>query len=205
MRAGYRSDVWRGGFPRAGWRRTVRMYYQREETVQKMTRIALLAAAFGVAAPAVASAQEAQPAPAAPAQDELAQIQQRLGALQQQASQDAAVQAARAKLDADLLAEMSRLDPTAQAKRARADAMQAEIEAAQAAGDNARLNQLAAEALQLQQFFAQLAPRALQNETVAASQQAYLAALVGKMNELDPQAQTLIARLQELRGGAQQR
>ena len=177
-----------------------------------MTRTLLLAAAFGVAAPAVASAQEAapaQPAPAqaapAPAQDELTQIQQRLGALQQQASQDAAVQAARAKLDADLLAEMNRLDPTAQAKRARADAMQAEIEAAQAAGDNAKLNQLAAEALQLQQFFAQLAPRALQNETVAASQQAYLTALVGKMNELDPQAQTLIARLQELRGGAQQR
>lgn len=176
--------------------------------MQKKTRIALIAFA-ALALPAAAAAQDTQPAappaqPAAPAaapQQELEQIQQRLAALQRQASQDAAIQAQAEALKVESIAAMDRLDPGAKAKRDRADALRAEVQAAQAAGDNARLNTLAAEAQQLQQYFTEFRPRMMQDATYAEKQQAFTAAMVAKMTELDPQTPTLIARLQELRTG----
>lgn len=174
-------------------------------------RIALLAFA-ALALPATAAAQQtapaapqpaapAQAAPAAPAQSEVTQIQQRLAALQQQAVQDPAVKAHSDALETALAAALAQVDPAATGKLARVEALKAEVEAARAASDNAKLNQLAAEATELQAYFQQLRPRAMALPEVQEKRQAYVAALFAKMNEIDPQAQALVARLEALRNG----
>lgn len=175
--------------------------------MQKTTRIAFLAAA-ALALPATAAAQQPQPAqPAAPAQatapaqDEVAQIQQRLAALQQQAMQDPGVQAEKAAFDQYLLGAMAKLDPTFTEKRSRAEALKAEVEAARAASDNAKLNLLAVEAQGLASYFAGLNQRAGAQADVQERRQAYVAKLFARMTAIDPQAQTLADRLAALRSG----
>ncbi|HET6228449.1 MAG TPA: hypothetical protein VFE05_00140 [Longimicrobiaceae bacterium] len=173
--------------------------------MQKTTRIALAAAA-ALALPATARAQQTPPAPpAAPApagaQAEIASIQQRLAQLQQQAAQDPSVQAPSAVFDSVTLAAMDRLDPAAPGKRARAAAIKGDVDAATAAHDNAKLNALAAEAPQLQSYFNQLRQRALALPEVQAARKTYIDALFARMSAIDPQAQTMVARLQELRSG----
>ncbi|HEX7243545.1 MAG TPA: hypothetical protein VF263_24885 [Longimicrobiaceae bacterium] len=173
--------------------------------MQKTTRIAFLAAA-ALALPAAAAAQQTTPAPApapvqASAQDEITRIQQRLGALQQQAAQDSAVRAQEQAFDAYVAEAMNRLDPAAAGKRARAESIKTDVEAARAANDNAKLNALAAEATELQAYFAQMRPRTLALPDVQQKRQAYVQALFTKMNQIDPEAQALVARLQQLRSG----
>jgi DNA repair exonuclease SbcCD ATPase subunit len=176
--------------------------------VQKKNRIVLLALA-ALALPAAVSAQTTPapaPAPAqqpaASAQAEIQQIQQRLAQLQQQALQsDSAARAAEATFGADLMAAMQQLDPTTQAKAARGEALNQEVEAAQAANDNARLTALATEAQGLQAFFAGLSQRALATPEMQEKRRAFLAVLLARMNQIDPQAQALVARLETLRSG----
>ncbi|HEX2090812.1 MAG TPA: hypothetical protein VHG28_00365 [Longimicrobiaceae bacterium] len=173
--------------------------------MQKTIRIALLAVA-ALALPATAAAQQqTQPAPApaqaASAQDEAARIQQRITQLQQQAQQDSAVKVVEAEFDAYMRAAMGRLDAAFAEKSARAEALKAEVEAARAASDNAKLNALAAEATELQGYFNGLRQRALAQADVQEKRKVYVQALFSKMNEIDPQAQALVARLQELRSG----
>jgi hypothetical protein len=174
--------------------------------VQKTTRLALLAAA-ALALPAAARAQTtpppapaAPPAQAAPA-DEAAQLRQKLGALQQQAQQDPALKPALDSFTVVVNAAMARLDPQATAKLARAQAINAEVEAARAANDNAKLNQLAAEATALQQYFAALRPRANQDPQVQAARQVWLGRLFEKMKQIDPNAQQYVDRLTQLSQG----
>ncbi|HEU0015564.1 MAG TPA: hypothetical protein VFQ45_17945 [Longimicrobium sp.] len=171
----------------------------------------LLAAAAALAAAAPLSAQTDPAAPAAPAPapapaaapaDSITIIQQRLAALQQQAQQDAAVQAASKQFEADLFAAMARLDAAATEKKARSEALMAEVEAARTAGDNAKLNQLAAEAQQLQAYFNGLRSRAMQEADVQEKRKAFLGVLFGKMTEIDPQAQALVERLGQLKAAA---
>ncbi len=177
--------------------------------MQKKNRIVLLAFA-ALALPAAVSAQTtpapAQPAPAqqpaANAQAEIQQIQQRLGQLQQQALQsDSAAKAAEAAFGADLMAAMQQLDPTTQAKVARGEALNAEVEAARAANDNAKLTALATEAQGLQTFFNGLRQRAMATPEMQEKRRAFLAVLLARMNQIDPQAQALVARLETLRSG----
>ena len=175
----------------------------------KKTRIALLAAA-ALALPSALAAQQAQPDPAqapaaaetAPAQDETTRIQQRLAQLQQQAGQDPAVKAQEEAFDAYMIDAMARLDPDSRVKTSRAEALKAEVEAARAASDNAKLNQLAAEAQELQAYFAGLRQRTLGLPDVQEKRKEYVQALFTKMSEIDPEAQNLVSRLQELRSGA---
>ncbi|HEX5727083.1 MAG TPA: hypothetical protein VFX98_16520 [Longimicrobiaceae bacterium] len=177
--------------------------------MQKSTRIALLALA-ALALPVGAAAQDApQPAaPASPVQAEITQIQQRLGALQQQAVQDSAVQAAQAAFEAALFAAMERLDPTVKEKTARGEALQQEVAAARQASDNAKLNALATEAQQLQAFFTGVQRRALATPEIQEARKAFLSVLLARMTQIDPEAEKLVARLEELRaaqaGTAQQ-
>ena len=175
--------------------------------MQKSTRIAVLAAA-ALALPVVAHAQTTAPAqPAAPAaaatdpQAEMAQLQQKLGTLQQQALQDPGIKLAQDSLTAVLNTAMAKLDPAAPAKVARATALQGEVAAARTANDNAKLNQLATEAQELQAYFAGLQPRALALPEVQAARQAFTVRLFDKMKQLDANAQQYVDRLTQLRGG----
>ena len=176
--------------------------------MQKTTRLALLAAA-ALALPVAAHAQTTPPpAPAAPpAQpapaNEAAQLRQKIQALQAQALQDPTLKPAQDSFNVVMSAAMGRLDPQAPAKLARAQAINGEVEAARAANDNAKLNQLAAEATALQQYFAQLQPRANQDPAVQAARQVWLGRLFDKMKQIDPNAQQYVDRLTQLsQGGA---
>ncbi|HEX6749748.1 MAG TPA: hypothetical protein VF092_20825 [Longimicrobium sp.] len=175
--------------------------------MQKSTRIAVLAAA-ALALPVAVSAQTT-PAPAQPAapaaaapQNEAAQLQAKLGQLQQQALQDPAIKEAQATLTAAVNAGMAKLDPAAPAKLARVQALPAEEQAARTANDNAKLNALAAEAQQLQAYFAGLQPRVVALPEVQAARQAFTEQLFAKMKELDPNAQQYVDRLTQLRSGS---
>ncbi|HET7460012.1 MAG TPA: hypothetical protein VFJ82_02145 [Longimicrobium sp.] len=175
--------------------------------MQKTTRIALLAA-VALALPAAAAAQQTTPAPAQPAApapaapaNEAAQLQQKLGALQQRAMQDPSLKAATDSFNAVVQAGMAKLDPQSTAKVARAAAIPAEVTAARAANDNVRLNALAAESNALQSYFTGLRQRAIQLPEVAAARQAFVARLFEKMKEYDPQAQSYVDRLTQLSSG----
>ena len=163
-----------------------------------------LALAAAPAAPAALAAQEAPAAPQqqTPAQAEMQQIQGRLQQIQQRVLQEPAFKAAQDSIGTEMTATMERLDPTYRAQAARAEALKAEVTAAQAARDNAKLNQLAAEATQLQQGFASARQRAIQDPAMAARIKSFQERIVARMSEVDPQTQTLLVRLQELRGGA---
>lgn len=188
--------------------------------MQKKTRIALLAAA-ALLLPAATQAQEAQSASAeVSAQEEAAQLLQRIAALQQRAQQDPAIRVQQAAFAAFMLQAMERLDPAVREKSDRADAIGAEVEAARAANDQAKLEALAAEAQQLQAYFADLQQRVRQQPEVQEKRQEFINVLFAKMSELDPQAPAMVQRLRQLRasgaasssstaqagsGGAQQR
>jgi len=161
----------------------------------KYATLLLAAATLALATPARA---QGDAAPAAPA-DSVAILQQRIGQLQQQAMQDAAVQAASRSFEEFLMGAMARIDATAAEKKARADALMTEVAAARAAGDNAKLNALATEAQTLQAFFHALRPRAMEQADVQEKRREFLGALFAKMGEIDPQAQALVDRLQQLR------
>lgn len=174
--------------------------------MQNTRRIALLAAA-ALVLPAAARAQAgttpAQPAapaaaPAASPAAEIAQLQQKIGQLQQQALADPSLKAATDSFNAVVSAAMARVDPQAPAKIARAQAIPGEVAAARTANDNAKLNQLAAEANDLQTYFTQLRPRAMQDPAVQTARQAYLARVLAKMKEIDPNTQQYVDRLTEL-------
>lgn len=167
----------------------------------------LLATAVALAGPAALHAQQritpATPAPtAAVPPNEATQLQQRIARLEQQARQDPSVKPALDAFETALQTAMARLDPQAPEKSARANALNHEVEEARAAADNAKLNQLAAEAAALKAYFDALRPRALAEADVRQARQAYLARAFERMKQIDPQAQAYVDRLAELRRGA---
>lgn len=131
-------------------------------------------------------------------QREIRQITARLTQLQQQASQDPAVKAAQDSLNALVQGTMARLDPSYTTLAQRAQALPADVAAAQAASDNARLHELAEEAKQLQQSIASVQARAMQDAAVREQVGAYRVKLFTRMVEIDPEAQKLADRLGEL-------
>lgn len=170
--------------------------------MRRTIRLAALGAAL-LAVPAAANAQQAQTASAAPAGGEIAQLQQRINQLQQQALHDPALKAAEEQVGTVLQAAMERLDPAAHQKSARAAAMPAEVAAARAVNDNAKLNQLAQEANELTAYFNALRPRAMAQADVQAARQAYVAKVFERMKQIDPGVQQYVDRLTALRQGKQ--
>jgi hypothetical protein len=185
-------------------------------TVQKKYRTLIMAGAT-LALPGALVAQQndapaaqaqpaaaAQPAQTTPTPQEVAQLRQRLGELQQRAAQDPGVKAANDAFNADVLTAMTGLDPEAAGKKSRADALPGEVQTARTANDNARLTQLAEEATTLQAYFAQLRQRALALPEIEEKRQAYVAQLFAKMKELDPEAQSIVDRLEAARSAGVQ-
>jgi hypothetical protein len=187
-------------------RQTSLVFLQEKRIVQKTTRLAVLTAALALPAAASAQTQPAPaPAPAPPAAapaDEATQLRQKLTALQQQAIADPALKPAQDSFNTVVNAAMARLDPQATAKIARAAAINTEIEAARAASDNAKLNALAAEATELQNYFASLRPRTNADPQVQAARQVWLGRLLEKMKQIDPNTQQYVDRLTQLSQGS---
>lgn len=170
----------------------------------KLLRVGAVALVV-TAVPAGLSAQEATPAPlGTPAPEapksELQQIQERLAELQKQATDAPEVQAANQELTQLLESTMVKVDPGYAAVAARTETIKADIAAAQAAEDNAKLHELAAEAGQLRQAMLAARQKAMADPAVQAEMNEYKTVLFKKMTELDPKAPEMVQRLSELRG-----
>jgi hypothetical protein len=164
------------------------------------TTFAWILAAAALSLPAHVAAQDESPAAEQAAPQDAAQIQARLQQIQQRALQDPELQAAQEEIGQAVVATMARVDPAFTTRSERAQAMTADIAAAQEAGDNARLHELNAEAQELQAAFAAARAQAMQDPELQASLQAYQARVVAKMVEIEPETEQLLARLSELNG-----
>lgn len=165
---------------------------------------ALLPALLLAVLPGALAAQEPAPAPQGPPAElqgwltELQQLHGRLEAIQKQALADPSLGAAQAELGANIRAAMEAIDPGLEQGMTRIQALEGEAAAAQQAGDQARLQAIGAEAQQIQAKFLNAQQQALQQPALAAQVEAFQDTLEAKMKEVDPEAETLIARFQEL-------
>lgn len=120
---------------------------------------------------------------------EYAALQQGLSRLQQQALQDSAVAKQLAALEEEVNRRMTAADPTVPGKIDRLDHIQAEVNAAQAAGDSEKIQALVQEGTNLQLELRQLRGQTLADEEMEPRMEAVRTAVLAKMTELDPDAQ----------------
>ncbi len=155
-------------------------------------------------APTLLGAQEPTPVPPQPAGEtqsliaEIQQIQARLASVQEQALQDSDIRAEQKALGVEVRSAMEQIDPTVGEQITRMEQLAAEAEAAQAAGDQARILQLTGEAQEIQQRLAEAQVQAMQRPELAARVEAFQARLQGRMIEIEPEAEALIRRFGEL-------
>jgi hypothetical protein len=129
---------------------------------------------------------------------ELDKLHAQLEDIQTRALEDPQIAAAQDELGARIKLAMERIDPTLQRGLDRMDAMEAEVSAATQRRDAARLQQLGAEAEQIQKQFISAQERALQQPEIAALVTSFQEKLERKMMELSPQSERLVARFREL-------
>lgn len=130
---------------------------------------------------------------------ELQSIDQTLQPIRQRALQDPELQAQQVRLVERVQAAMAEIDPDAEGNMARFDSLRAEFGAAQRAGEQERLQGLATELRSLQASLQQTQGAALQQEDVAEALDAFREDLHDQMREVEPQADSLLDRADELR------
>ena len=131
----------------------------------------------------------------------VAEVAAQIQRVQQQALQDPALKAASQQISMLIAQTLPKVDPNYPAYAARAATLKTDVAAAQAAQDNARLNDLAEEAKQLQANVAAAQARAREDAAVKAKLDDYKVKLFTKMVEIDPAVQELVAQLEELQKG----
>lgn len=164
-----------------------------------------IAVALAFALPHSLAAQQRSPAEArAAAADvqawfgELEELHARLEAIQARALADPQIDAAQEELGNVIKSAIDRVDPAVTRGLARMAAMEVEATAARQRGDDARLQELGAEAERIQRAFLAAQERVLQQPEVAAQVSAFQQRLQRKMLELDPAAERILARFREL-------
>jgi len=170
---------------------------------------ALIALAFALGSPGLASAQIAPGQ--APSQEEgatqqemqswfaeLQQIHGQLESIQIRALQDPQISAAQEDLGVAIREAMEAADPTIEQQLARVETLENEASEANEAGNRERLEQLAAEAQAIQQHFMGLQEQVLVQPEFAGKLADFQTRLEEKMVEIDPIASTLINRFREL-------
>lgn len=158
------------------------------------------AALFALVVPAGLSAQEAAPTNTQIQEwfVEMQELHGRLGALQTRALQDPQLHAEQEALGVSIKTAMEKFDPRLQQSLARMQSLESEAVAAEQAGDEAKIEELEAEAQAIQEQFLLAQQHALQDSAIASRVQSFQTKLERKMSQLDPQAEALIARFQEL-------
>jgi hypothetical protein len=166
-------------------------------------RIAVLLALLLV--PAGLRAQQGQPAeqeqlpPEAQALVvEIEQIHARLEPVQDRALADPAIREEREALSGTIASAIERLDPGLAEHLERYSALEGEVAEAQAAGDQARIREIFDEAAIIERRYEAAQASALSQPEVAVRVQRFQARLLAKMTELEPQAESLVERLEEL-------
>lgn len=176
----------------------------------RSTMVAIgLAAAAALAIPGQVTAQEAATTPAEPigtpvaaaqpaAPTRLQVVTTQISAAQKRALADPALQAANREIAALITSTATRIDPAYLSYGERANALNAEVAAAQAAQDNDKLWALADEAKQLQSKISTAQQLARQDAEVVKKLEEYKVQLFTKMVELDPKVQDLVKELETL-------
>lgn len=159
--------------------------------------IAAIALAF---APAALMAQ--QPGAIDPeAQElfaELQEIQTELEPIQQEALSDPEIQAAQEALSSRIQQVMATVDPATPERIERLQSLMAEAEAAQAEEDEQSMMEIVAEAQQIEQSLQAAQAQAIQSPDLQPEVQGFQETLQEKMLEIDPAAEQLIERAQEI-------
>ena len=130
--------------------------------------------------------------------NEYAAIQQRLGALQQQAMADSSIQAELGAVQEAVEAEMIRMNPELPGHRTRLTQLGADLRAAEEAGDTETAQKILQEGNALQAQLQQAEATAIQQEDVAAKIAAFQERMTARMTEADPEAEALMARAKEI-------
>lgn len=129
---------------------------------------------------------------------ELQELHERLETLQAQALRDPALASAQEELGGSIKAAMQKIDPALQEGLTRMQELESEVAAAQKTQDATRIQQLAAEAQQIERQFAVAQQKALQQPAIAAKMTAFQARLQERMTAADASAPRLLARFEEL-------
>ena len=129
---------------------------------------------------------------------ELQQVQARLQPIHEEALRHPELQAAQAELTARIGAAMTKADPSTAERMARLQALIDRGKAAEAAGEEAALKEIAAEARQIQEHLQAAQLEAIRRPDIAPELEAFQAKLMERMVEVDPEAAALIERAQEL-------
>ena len=179
-----------------------------------LERRAALVAACVMLLPAGAAAQQVRPmsadrarveAPSASASAlvrgwyaELQRLSRHLQDVHDRALEDAELRAARDSLMRALQGTMDRMDPALQRLAQRAERIPAEMESARARGDAPRFRALDQELAQITARFLNAEAAALRQPAVARQAREYEEMLGRRMMELEPMAESLLARSAEL-------
>ncbi|HEX6751675.1 MAG TPA: hypothetical protein VF092_30560 [Longimicrobium sp.] len=177
----------------------------------RFSRAAALAAALMV--PAALQAQTSRPVNARAATPgavseatarqwmaELQQIQARLQAAHNRVMQDAQLRGAQESLMQDVKAAMQRTDPGLDALAAQVERMRSMAATAAQRGDRARLQQLNAELVPIQQRFMAAQQQAMQQPAIRQRAAALEERLHARMLQVEPETDRLLARGRELQG-----
>jgi hypothetical protein len=167
-------------------------------------------AAFALAAlpGALEAQQRAAPSPAVQQQvqqqvqgwlQEMQQISDQLQQIHARAMQDPGLAAAHTSLGEVVRAAMMRADPTLEQAMNRLQELDTQATAARQANNEARFRELEREAVAIQQRFAAAQQQAVQRQPELVGQmEAFQAQVEAKMVQIDPQAERLIQRMNQL-------
>lgn len=159
----------------------------------------LLAAPLGLFAQQQGAVDPAQlPPEAQELIGELQQLQARLQPIQQQALQDPEIQAAQQALGAEIQEAMVEVDPETPEKMERLQELMVQAQAAQAEEESAAMTEIVSEARALEQQLQAAQAAAIQSPELAPRVEAFQDRLLERMVEVDPEAEALLDRAQEL-------
>jgi len=131
---------------------------------------------------------------------ELQQIQGRLQAAHNRVMQDAQLRGEQEALFRDVKAALQRADPGLDALARRVESMQAEAADAVQRGDRARVQQLNAELVPIQQRFMRAQQAVMRQPAIAQRSAALEQRLHARMLQMEPETDRLLARGRELQG-----
>lgn len=154
--------------------------------------------------PAARAQQKGQPQQAKPASGrqelvkEYRSVQQKLAMIQQKAMKDTALRARQQHLQQTVRSTMQEIDPKTEDRIDSLQSLQKELRAAQQAKDTAKLRKAFVSYQTLQQELQQTQRQAIQRDSISRQLDAFRSQLVSKMKEVDPTADSLLDRRDDL-------
>lgn len=162
--------------------------------------LAALLAAADSPSDLVAQQQE-QEAEAASRQELVAEVQEiqgQLMELREEAMKDEKLQREEAELQQTVTAAMREIDPRVEEKLARSSEIQQEMRTAQEEGDQQKVGALIQEAQAIETDLRAAQERVMAHQEVQEAVESFREGLFDRMRELDPEADGLIRRAEEL-------